>query len=131
MQSGGVRAKRRAPPPKTQRAMSEPAMLTLSSAAREELDAYFAGREKSSLRIYAAPGGCSGRRLALTLGEPDKGDAVCEADGYKFCIDPELLSQVGILTVDLSHTGFSVNSDVLPGGGCSGCSGCSGCGPER
>ena len=103
--------------------MSESAMLTLSPAARDELDAYFAGRDKSSLRIYAAPGGCSGRRLALTLGEPAPGDAVCEADGYKFCIDPELLSQVGILTVDLSHTGFSVNAGA--------CSGCSGCGPER
>lgn len=110
-------------PPKAKRAMSESAMLTLSPAARDELDAYFAGRDKSSLRIYAAPGGCSGRRLALTLGEPAPGDAVCEADGYKFCIDPELLSQVGILTVDLSHTGFSVNAGA--------CSGCSGCGPER
>jgi iron-sulfur cluster assembly protein len=108
--------------------MSEPTMLILSPAAREELDAYFSGREKSPLRIYAAPGGCSGRRLALTLGEPDLGDTVCEADGYTFCIDPELLNQVGMLTVDLSHTGFSVNAGTFPGGGCSGCSGC---GPER
>ena len=101
-------------------------MLTLSPAAKEELDAYFAGREKSALRVYAAAGGCSGRRLALTLGEPDEGDTRFLEQGYQFCINPELLSQVEKLSIDLSHTGFSVNSGAPIGS--SGCSSCAGCG---
>ena len=32
-------------------------MLTLSDAARKELDAYFAGKEAQTIRIFLAPGG--------------------------------------------------------------------------
>ena len=100
-------------------------MLTLSPAAREELDAYFAGREKTGLRIYAAPGGCSGRRPALMLGEPAAGDVIFESQGYTFSINPDLLARLGTLSIDLSHTGFSINSGApLEGAGCSSCAGC-------
>ncbi len=102
-------------------------MLTLSEAAREELDAYFTGREKTALRIYAAPGGCSGRRLALTLGKAEADDTIFEERGYTFCIAPDLLAQVTALDVDLSHTGFSINSGAPLGGDA--CSSCAGCGP--
>ena len=32
-------------------------MLELTEAARKELEAYFAGKEKSAIRVYLAPGG--------------------------------------------------------------------------
>ncbi len=106
--------------------------LTLSAAAREELDAYFAGREPLFLRIYAASGGCSGRRLALAPGEPGNNDTVFEASGYVFRIDNKLLDLAGDLVIDLSHNGFSVNAGrPLDAGACGPCSGCSGSGSSR
>ena len=42
-------------------------MLTLTDAAQKELEGFFADREKATVRIYLAPGGCSGPRLALAL----------------------------------------------------------------
>ncbi len=32
-------------------------MVEVSESARKELEAYFAGKEKGSIRIYLAPGG--------------------------------------------------------------------------
>ena len=32
-------------------------MFDLSDNARKELDAYFAGKEKTPIRVYLAPGG--------------------------------------------------------------------------
>lgn len=34
-------------------------MLTLTDAAQKELEGFFADREKATVRIYLAPGGCS------------------------------------------------------------------------
>lgn len=42
-------------------------MLELTDSARKELESYFAGKEKSDIRIYLAPGGCCGPHLALAL----------------------------------------------------------------
>ncbi len=49
-------------------------MFELTEGARQELDAYFTDKEKSSVRIYLAPGGCSGPRLALALDAPGDDD---------------------------------------------------------
>ena len=35
-------------------------MLKLSESARKELEAFFSDKPKSAVRIYLAPGGCSG-----------------------------------------------------------------------
>lgn len=35
-------------------------MITLSENARKELEAYFADKERQTIRVYLAPGGCSG-----------------------------------------------------------------------
>lgn len=45
-------------------------MLTLTDAAQKELEGFFADREKATVRIYLAPGGCSGPRLALRWTKP-------------------------------------------------------------
>ena len=68
-------------------------MVQLSDSARTELDAFFTDKPKSGIRIYLAPGGCSGPRLALALDEPTENDKSFEA------IDPD-----GILD-PIEHTG--------------------------
>ena len=45
-------------------------MIILSENARKELEAYFADKERQTIRVYLAPGGCSGPRLVLALDEP-------------------------------------------------------------
>lgn len=105
-------------------------MFELTEGARQELDAYFADKEKAPVRIYLAPGGCSGPRLALALDAPGDSDQVFNEQGYAFCIDKELLAQTGALKVDLTYMGFVVESaNVMEsaGGGCSGCASSGGC----
>lgn len=95
-------------------------MITLTDAAKEQLDVYFSDKPKASIRIYLAEGGCSGPRLALAM--DDKGDADDSFDlsGYTFLIEKELLSKAQPVTVDLTHMGFQVHSPMkMAGGSCS------------
>ena len=102
-------------------------MITVSESAHNELDAYFADKEKSPIRIFLAPGGCSGPRLSLALDEPTDKDSVFEDNGLTFSVENSLLEQTGAIEIDLTAMGFSVQSaNPLNGGGCSGCGG--GCG---
>ena len=106
-------------------------MFAVSDTASQELDAYFDGKDKSSIRVYLAPGGCSGPRLALALDEPNETDTVIDAKGYTFCINSELYATAESIRIDMSHMGFSVESGV-PFGGSGGCAGCSGgCGTQE
>ena len=104
-------------------------MLNLSDTAREELDAFFEDKEKSPIRVYLAPGGCSGPRLGLAMDSPGDGDTVLEDKGYTFCINSELYEAAKNVTIGFSDMGFSVESE-LQLGGAGGCSPscCSGCG---
>lgn len=105
--------------------------VTLSDSAREELDAYFGDRERTPVRIYLAPGGCSGPRPALALDQPADQDEIYEAGGYAFCINRELAAAIGAVAVDFSSRGFSINCATPPGGenACAGCAG--GCSAAR
>lgn len=102
-------------------------MLTVSESAHRELEAYFVDKEKSPIRVFLAPGGCSGPRLALALDGPTDKDRVFEENGMTFSIDSSLLDQTGPITIDLTSMGFSVDS-ANPVGGGGGCASCSGCG---
>ena len=94
-------------------------MIVLSENARKELEAYFADKERQTIRVYLAPGGCSGPRLVLALDEPGDEDA--------------RLQQVKSVSIVLSYLGFTVTSEVpLPSAGGSSCGGCCGsCGGHQ
>lgn len=102
-------------------------MVEVTESARKELEAYFVDKEKGAVRVYLAPGGCSGPRLALALDGPNDDDAVFDESGFTFCINKELLEKVEAVKLDLNHMGFSVEPRLpLPqaeGGGCGGCAG--------
>ena len=108
-------------------------MLTLTDAARKELEGFFADREKATVRIYLAPGGCSGPRLALALDEAGENDTRIEQGGFAFCINNELLQQVKSVSIDANYLGFLVTPEVtLPSSGGSACGGCCGaCGSHQ
>ena len=105
-------------------------MLTVSEDARKELEAYFAGRDRKPIRVFLAPGGCSGPRLALALDEPLDSDDVIEEAGFRFCIDKELLAQVKGVSIGISYMGFTLDPEVpLASSGDSGsCGSCTSCG---
>ena len=106
-------------------------MITVSEEARLELEAYFADKEKTPIRIYLAPGGCSGPRLGLALDEPNEDDFSVIDHGITYCINKELLAIVEGVSIQLTPMGFLPIPKVpLPesGGGCSSCGGgCSSC----
>ena len=104
-------------------------MLELTESARKELEAFFADKEKETIRIYASSS-CCGPRLGMALDESHDTDEVLEKDGFTFCMDKDLLAQVKSVKVDLTYMGFAIEPEVpLPAGEGGGCSSCgSGCG---
>lgn len=102
-------------------------MFTVTESALTELAAFFTENPKSGIRLYLAPGGCSGPRIGLALDEPNELDHVEEAEGYTFCCTKELWATIAGATVDATPMGFLVIPEhPLPnmGGGC----GCPSCG---
>jgi Fe-S cluster assembly iron-binding protein IscA len=102
-------------------------MLELTDSARHELDTYFQDKDKTPIRVYLAPGGCAGPRLALALDDPKPDDEVIALEGgLTFLVEKELFAAAQPITVDATYAGFAVSSSLqFAGGGC-GCS--SGCG---
>lgn len=106
-------------------------MLDLSESARKELEAFFADKEKSPIRVYLAPGGCGGPHLALALDAAGDEDQSEEQGGFTFCINKDLLAQVQGVKIDLTYMGFAVEPTVplAAADGGSACGSCSsGCG---
>ncbi|MDO9631548.1 MAG: IscA/HesB family protein [Humidesulfovibrio sp.] len=99
-------------------------MITLSEAAREQLDGYFADKEKSPLRIFLG-GSCCGPKLSLALDEVRDGDESVESQGYTLLAEKSLLASAGKIVIDAGEYGFSVESEnELGGGGSCGSGGC-------
>lgn len=105
-------------------------MVELTDSAREELEAYFEGKEKSAIRIFLASGGCAGVRLVMALDEAGESDETCERGGFTFIVSKDLLETTGNLSIDMGPMGFSIDSDIPieSGGGCSGCASSGSCG---
>lgn len=101
-------------------------MITLSDSAKEQLDGYFADKEKSPIRVFLA-GGCCGPKLSLALDEPKDGDDTFEAGGYTLLAEKALLAATGVISIDMTEYGFSVDSENPVGGGGS-CGSGGGCG---
>ncbi len=108
-------------------------MLTITEHAKAALDAFFTDRPRAAVRIYRAPGGAEGPRLALVLDNPTEDDRVFTQEGYTFCIHAGLLATVGGVTLDCVDDDFvlrPLNPFAQPAGGCAGCRGgsCGSCG---
>lgn len=51
-------------------------------------------------------------------------DTVVEQGGFTFCVNKELLTQIGGVTIDLTYMGFTVEPDVPLNSGASACGSC-------
>ncbi len=99
-------------------------MFDITESALKELESYFADKEKAPIRIYLAPGGCSGPRLALALDAPSADDTSFTQGDFTFCINADLLAQVESVRIDMTYMGFQIEAGKPIAGGGGGCSGC-------
>lgn len=99
-------------------------MIKLTDNAKKELDAFFADKEKSTIRVFLAPGGWRGPKLSLALDESKSDDTTLEVEGFSFCIETSLLNQIGSATIDISYMGFTIEPEKPLNSGDSGCSSC-------
>ncbi len=103
-------------------------MLNVSDDAINEVNAFFADKEKSPIRIFLTQG-CSGPAFAMALDAPDESrDEVIDTGGHKFVVEKELLEHAQPISIDVTQEGFVVSSNLqMPaqdsGGGCAGCAG--------
>ena len=103
-------------------------MISVSDSALKELDAYFQDKDLVPIRIYLAPGGCSGPRLSLALDEKRDGDEELVSGKYTFLIETALLQDAKPIGVDMGAMGFTITSSLqLGGGSCSSGGGNGGC----
>src|SRR5829696_3651942 len=65
-------------------------MITITPAAVDQLKAFLVeqGTPDHALRVFVAPGGCSGLQYGMTIDEQsDEGDEVIETEGVKVLVD--------------------------------------------
>lgn len=93
-------------------------MISLSDAAKQQLDGYFEGKEKAPIRVFLG-GSCCGPKLSLALDEPRDGDDTFELSGYTVIAEKQLLASTGAISIDMSEYGFTVDSEnPLEAGSC-------------
>ena len=98
-------------------------MINVSKPAQEQVRMYFEGKEIAPIRIFLNSGGCGGPSLAMALDEKKETDAVFTFDDVEYIIENDLLEKTGNVDIDFEGTGFRLDSNLKPTGGCSGCSG--------
>ena len=65
-------------------------MISITSEAAEQLKGFLdeQGTPEAGLRVFVAPGGCSGLQYGMTIEESaEEGDEVIEADGVRLMVD--------------------------------------------
>ncbi len=65
-------------------------MITISSEAAEQLKGFLTdqGTPEAGLRVFVAPGGCSGLQYGMTIEEQaEDGDEVVETSGVRLLVD--------------------------------------------
>ena len=65
-------------------------MISMTPAAADQLKEFLVeqGTPDHALRVFVAPGGCSGLQYGMTIDEAaDEGDEVLEADGVRVLVD--------------------------------------------
>ncbi|WP_022669049.1 IscA/HesB family protein [Desulfospira joergensenii] len=96
-------------------------MINVSETAREQVKAYFEGKEVQPVRIFLNSGGCGGPSLAMALDEKKEDDAVFTHDGIDYIMEKSLMKEASPVEVNFSGMGFRLDSSLKLGGGCSSC----------
>ncbi|WP_321493407.1 IscA/HesB family protein [uncultured Desulfobacter sp.] len=98
-------------------------MINVTKPAQEQVRMYFEGKELSPVRIFLNSGGCGGPSLAMALDEKQETDAVFTFDNVEYIMNKDLLEKASPVDIDFVGSGFHLESNLKPAGGCMGCSG--------
>jgi iron-sulfur cluster insertion protein len=108
--------------------------LTLTSAAQQKMAELFTDIDDgvAGVRVYAAPGGCSGVSFGMTFtDEINDNDGIRDYDAYKVVVDDGTLGYLRGVEIDFVDRGdgqatFVFNNLPASGGGCGTCGASSG-----
>jgi iron-sulfur cluster insertion protein len=108
--------------------------LTLTSAAQQKMAELFTDIDDgvAGVRVYAAPGGCSGVSFGMTFtDEINDNDGIRDYDAYKVVVDDGTLGYLRGVEIDFVDRGdgqatFVFNNLPASGGGCGTCGSSSG-----
>jgi iron-sulfur cluster assembly protein len=101
-------------------------MLSITPDAVSQLKSFLdeQGTPDHALRVFVAPGGCSGLQYGMTIEEAaDEGDEVIESDGVRIIVDNFSAMYLGGATVDYVNSlmggGFTIhNPNAVASCGC-------------
>ena len=101
-------------------------MLSITEDAVTQLKSFLdeQGTPDHALRVFVAPGGCSGLQYGMTIEESaDEGDEVIETDGVRIIVDNFSAMYLGGATVDFVNSlmggGFTIhNPNAVAGCAC-------------
>jgi iron-sulfur cluster assembly protein len=101
-------------------------MLSITEDAVTQLKSFLdeQGTPDHALRVFVAPGGCSGLQYGMTIEESaDEGDEVIETDGVRIIVDNFSAMYLGGATVDFVNSlmggGFTIhNPNAVASCGC-------------
>jgi iron-sulfur cluster assembly protein len=101
-------------------------MLSITDDAVAQLKSFLdeQGTPEHALRVFVAPGGCSGLQYGMTIEEAaDEGDEVIETDGVRIIVDNFSAMYLGGATVDYVNSlmggGFTIhNPNAVASCGC-------------
>jgi len=101
-------------------------MLSITDDAVTQLRSFLdeQGTPDHALRVFVAPGGCSGLQYGMTIEEAaDEGDEVIETDGVRIIVDNFSAMYLGGATVDFVNSlmggGFTIhNPNAVASCGC-------------
>lgn len=109
--------------------------LSLTNPAQSKMQELFTQVDNSvvGVRVYAAPGGCSGMSFGMTFTDRlHDNDGVLECDGFKVVVDDGTLRYLRGVEIDFVDGGdgnptFVFNNlQPMGGGGCGSCGSSSG-----
>lgn len=103
--------------------------LVMTSAAQSKMAELFHDIDDhiEGVRVYAAPGGCSGISFGMTFADAiHANDGVREYNGYKVIVDDGTLAYIRGVEIDFVDSGdgratFVFNNLPASGGGCNTC----------
>ncbi len=101
-------------------------LLSITDDAVKQLKEFLdeQGTPDHALRVFVAPGGCSGLQYGMTIEEAeDEGDEVIETEGVKIIVDNFSAMYLGGATVDFVNSlmggGFTIhNPNAVAGCAC-------------
>jgi len=98
-------------------AVTSAPMLSITEDAVTQLKSFLdeQGTPDHALRVFVAPGGCSGLQYGMTIEEAaDEGDEVIETEGVRIIVDNFSAMYLGGATVDFVNSlmggGFTIHN---------------------